>query len=404
MLPTARRNLLNTAEEYSQIPVSIEQMLDSTEGFVNTLQTTFDEGQIAEVDAVVRSYTVLEDNLQTFRLEIESLLSILRSEHIPNSVSAIESIEQSCRTVVRSVERFRNRCDDLGELFEKSGLAEQADSISTVSSALGEFPDAIRESFFTNQFLLAVQASHFPGTLKRDVSKLIDTVESSNSDRRLNTIFILVAIADEYPDAVASYCSRLAEILPTASTIERRNILATLLLTADSQRDYQAVIKQQAVNLLDSNDIHIALYAAMLLSRQDITKRQSELVTARIGTLLDSAEDDDVLINATYAIYQMANSRPESIESLVPEVANLLDDSDPQVCENVIETLVELGRDEYRDDIAKVHSQTTDSNLRDVTTEALETLSGTSSERPVKTNPSEYDSVLEEIKDLFENP
>jgi hypothetical protein len=47
-------NLASVAEEYSDISTSLHQLLDSLEETIESIQTTFDEGQLPEVDVLVR--------------------------------------------------------------------------------------------------------------------------------------------------------------------------------------------------------------------------------------------------------------------------------------------------------------------------------------------------------------
>lgn len=169
-----QNNMAAVAEEYSSIPESMEGALDSIDGFIKNLQSWFDDGEVPEVDAVVDQYNQLRSDLETFSIEINTLVSILRGDTDPESVEEINQIETASRELMQSAEEFRDRCQALSAKFSELGLNEQADALLDVVSAFGELPSEIKTSLFENQLLLALKTEHFPGEVKDSLPELIN--------------------------------------------------------------------------------------------------------------------------------------------------------------------------------------------------------------------------------------
>ena len=59
-------NFASIAEDYSEISTSIHGFLDMMSGLIETLETTFEDGQLPEIDAFITAYQVLENDLEEF--------------------------------------------------------------------------------------------------------------------------------------------------------------------------------------------------------------------------------------------------------------------------------------------------------------------------------------------------
>lgn len=395
------------AEEYSRIPESIEQALDSIEGFIQTLQSSFADGELPEADAVVDQYHQLESELESFNDEINNLLSYLRGESEPESVDDITQIETASRALMESAETFRDRCQALSDKFSELGLSEQAEAMTDLAGVFDEIPSEIANSLLDNQLLFALKTEHFPGAVKGSIPELTNKLTADDPEQRQNAAFMLARLAADFPAAVGEYHEQLTTRLPEAPVKEQQNLLAALLYVSEADSMPDTIARTELLELIHADDTNVALYAALVLGTQSTTATQAELITARVMSLLDVDADTDTKVNATMVLYQLAESHPDAVTEFVPEIVPLLDDSASQVKENVIELLGVLDRGAYRADIRSIRNATDDTSLAETATTVLEGLPTEDSNEPEResagsADTTDTDSILSEIEDEFE--
>jgi hypothetical protein len=395
------------AEEFSSIPASLENALNSLDGFIDNLQSSFEDGELPEADAVVAQYRRLRTDLETFNHEVENLLSYLRGHAEPETVDDIDQIETASRELMQSTAAFRDRCQDLSVKFSELGLSEPAESLIDVVAAFGEFPTEIEDSLFENQLLLVLKAEYFPGAVKGTIPELILELDADDRGRRQNSAFILGRLAADFPAAVGQYHDRFTTRLPEAPVDEQKNLLGALLFVSDADAMPDTVAKAEALELIHAEDTTVALYAALVLGTQSTTAKQARLIATRVVSLLEVDAATDTKVNATMVLYQLAESHPDSVSDFVPDIAPLLDDPSAQVQENVVELLGVLERAEYRAEIVAIREETDDSSLEEAATTALEGLpedgpNETETESIALDDTVDSGTVLAEIEEEFD--
>lgn len=395
------------AEEYSSIPESIEKALDSIDGFIKNLQSTFDDGQIPEADAVVSQYQRLRSDLKRFDQEINKLISYLREEIEPDSVEDIDQIETVSRELIESAEQFQDRCQDLSQKFVDLGFSDPAESVQDMVRALDEIPVEIENSLFENQLLLVLKTEYFPATVKDTIPELTNNLNVHEASKRQNSAFMLARLAADFPAAVGQYHRRLTSRLPEAPVNEKRNLLAALVFVSDAESTTDTVARAEALELIHADDSTVALYAALVLGTQCENAKQAELIASRVMSLLDVDAATDKEVNVTNVLYELAESHPDSVAEFVPDMAAMLDNPSAQVQENVVEFLGVLGRAEYRSEIRSIRDETDNSSLEATATTTLEEFPEDGhSETETKANDSddslESDSILREIEEEFD--
>jgi len=363
-------NFASIAEEYSEISTSIHGFLDKMSGLIETLETTFEDGQLPEIDAFITAYQVLENDLEEFDEEVEKLLGLLEDQYEPNSIEEIERIEQTAETLLHSVREFRDRCGELATAFSANGLEEQASALREVATAFDDLPEAIRNSLLDNHLTLAIKADYFPGELSDEVDVLVSNLESATGDQRQNTYGVLVMLANEVPSVVAPHADDLVDHLADLRPATKENLLTTLKIVARSTPK-DNIAKGQALELLEESNPSLAVKAAGLLAEQSLTATEAESIANRMETTLDETSNPEVRINATFVLYTMAESYPEVFRDYESTIASLLDAKNPDVVENTIGILGRLGWTEYSNEIAEVRVNSTDP---DVVAEAEEVL------------------------------
>ena len=406
-MPSLGNNMTAVAEEYSSIPASIENALDSMDGFIYNLQSSFEDGELPEADAVVAQYHRVRTDLETFNHEIDKLLSYLRGDAEPETVDDIDQIETASRNLMQSTATFRDRCQDLSVKFSELGLSELAESLIDIVAAFGEFPTEIEDSLLENQLLLVLKAEHFLGAVKDTIPELILELDADDCGRRQNSAFILGRLAADFPAAVGQYHDRLTTRLPEAPVDEQQNLLGALLFISDADAMPDTVAKAEALELIHADDTTVALYAALVLGTQSTTAEQARLIATRVVSLLDVESGTDTKVNATMVLYQLAESHPDSVSEFAPDIAPLLDDPSAQVQEHVVELLGLLERAEYRAEIVAIREETDDSSLEGAATTVLEELPEDGpSEGETKSTASDdtvdSGSVLAEIEEEFD--
>jgi len=367
-------NMTTVAEEYGSIPASLENALDSIDGFIDQLQSSFEDGELVEADAVVTQYHRLRTDLETFNHEMDNLLSYLRADAEPETVEDIDQIETASRDLMESTATFRDRCQDLSVKLSELGLSEPAESLIDVVAAFGEFPAEIEDSLLENQLLLFLKAEHFPSAVKDTIPELILELDANDRGRRQNSAAILARLAADFPAAVGEYHGRLTTRLLEAPVEEQKNLLAALLFLSVAESMPDTVGREEALELIRADDITVALYAALVLGTQSTTAEQARLIATRVVSLLDGEAATNTKVNATMVLYQLAESHPDSVSEFVPDVAPMLDDPAAQVQENVVELLGVIGRAEYRTEIVAIREETDDKSLEKAATTALEEL------------------------------
>lgn len=395
------------AEEYRSIPASLEDALDSMDGFIDNLQLSFEDGELPEVDAVVAQYHRVRTHLETFNREIDNLLSYLRGDAEPETVDDIDQIETASRNLMQSTATFRDRCQDLSVKFSELGLSELAESLIDVVAAFGEFPTEIEDSLLENQLLLVLKAEHFPGAVKDTIPELILELDADDRGRRQNSAFILGRLAADFPAAVGQYHDRLTTRLPDAPVDEQKNLLGALLFVSDADAMPDTVAKAEALELIHADDTTVALYAALVLGTQSTTAEQARLIATRVVSLLDGDAATDMKVNATMVLYQLAESHPDSVNEFAPDIAPLLEDPSAQVQKNVIELIGVLERAEYRTEIITIREETDDPSVEEVATTVLEGLpedspSETETESTTSDGTVDSGSILAEIEEEFD--
>lgn len=395
------------AEEYRSIPASLEDALDSMDGFIDNLQLSFEDGELPEVDAVVAQYHRVWTDLETFNHEIDNLLSYLRGDAEPETVDEIDQIETASRDLMQSTGTFRDRCQDLSVKFSELGLSELAESLIDVVAAFGEFPTEIEDSLLENQLLLVLKAEYFPGAVKDTIPELILELDADDRGRRQNSAFILGRLAADFPAAVGQYHDRLTTRLSDAPVDEQKNLLGALLFVSDADAMPDTVAKAEALELIHADDTTVALYAALVLGTQSTTAEQARLIATRVVSLLDRDAATDTKVNATMVLYQLAESHPDSVNEFAPDIAPLLDDPSAQVQKNVIELIGVLGRAEYRTEIIAIREETDDPSVAEVATTVLEGLpedspSETETESTTSDGTVDSGSILAEIEEEFD--
>ena len=395
------------AEEYSNIPASLENALDSIDGFIDNLQSSFENDELPEADAVVAQYHQLRTDLETFNREIDKLLSYLRGDAEPETVDDIDQIEIASRDLMQSTTMFRDRCQDLSVKFSELGLSDPAESLIDVVAAFGEFPTEIEDYLLENHLLLVLKAEHFPGAVKENIPELILKLDADDRARRQNSAFILARLAADFPAAVGQYHDQLTTQLRKAPVDEQKNLLGALLFVSAADAMPDTVAKAEALELIRADDTTVALYAALVLGTQSTTAEQARLIATRVVALLDVDAATDIKVNATMVLYQLAESYPDSISEFVPDIAPLLDDPSAQVQENVVELLGVLECAEYRAEIVAIREETDDPSLEEEATTALEGLpedgpSETESASTASDDTVDSGSVLAEIEEEFD--
>lgn len=364
-------NFASIAEEYSDISTSLHQLLDNLQETIKSIQTTFDEGQLPEVDALVTSYYELEGDLEEFDREVDKLMNLLEGQYEPDSIDEIEKIERTSETLIQSVSEFGDCCEDLATTFSANGLENQATAFREVASAVDDLPGAIRESLFNNNLVLSIKADNFPEELRGEVDELIEESESAPTDQRQNTYGALVMIANKDPAAVAPYEDQLAERLADERPAAQQNLLTILTLTARSGPDNN-VAKEQALNLLGGFNPALSVKAATLLAEQPLTTNEADRIATRMKALLDESTNQTVRINSTFVLYTLATSHPKVIRDYASDIASLLNDQSPGVVENAIGTLGKLGCTEYADKISEIRANSDDPEVRAEAEEVLQ--------------------------------
>jgi len=363
-------NFASIAEEYSEISTSIHRFIDEMSGMIETLESSFDDGQHTEIDALITAYHVLENDLEEFDKEVEMLLDLLEDQYEPESIEEIERIEQTAETLVHSVREFRDQCWELATFFSANGLEEQASAFREVATGFDDLPEAIRNSLLDNHLILAVKADYFPEELSDEVDVLLSNLESATGDQRQNTYGVLVMLANEAPSVVAPHTDDLVDHLADLHPAAKQNLLTILTLVARcTPKDNLA--KGQAMELLEESNPSLAVKAASLLAEQSLTATEAERIAGRMETILDETSNPEVRINATFVLYTMAESYPEVLRNYESSIASLLDAKHPEVVENTIGILGRLGWTEYSNEIAEVRVNSTDP---DVVAEAEEVL------------------------------
>lgn len=395
------------AEEYRSIPASLEDALDSMDEFIDNLQSSFEDGELPEVDAVVAQYHRVRTDLGTFNHEIGNLLSYLRGDAEPETVDDIDQIETASRDLMQSTATFRDRCQDLSVKFSELGLSELAESLIDVVAAFGEFPTEIEDSLLENQLLLVLKAEHFPGAVKDTIPELILELDADDRERRQNSAFILGRLAADFPAAVGQYHDRLTTRLPDAPVDEQKNLVGALLFVSDADAMPDTVAKAEALELIHADDTTVALYAALVLGTQSTTAEQARLIATRVVSLLDGDAATDTKVNATMVLYQLAESHPDSVNEFAPDIAPLLDDPSAQVQKNVIELIGVLERAEYRTEIITIREETDDPSVEEIATTVLEGLaedspSETKAESTTSDGIVDSDTILAEIEEEFD--
>jgi uncharacterized protein YukE/F0F1-type ATP synthase delta subunit len=364
-------NLASIAEEYSEISTSLHQLLDNLEGTIETIQTTFDEGQVPEVDALVTTYYELEGDLEEFDREVEKLVNLLEGEYDPDSIDEIEKIERTSETLVQSLTEFGDRCEELATTFSANGLENQAAAFRELASSVNNLPGTIRESLFDNNLVLSIKAEQFPEEFRGEVDELVEELESAPAEQRQNTYGALVMIANKDPAAVAPYEDQLIERLTEEPPEAQQNLLTILTLTARAGSDND-VAKEQALNLLNELNPALSVKAATLLTEQPLTTNEADQIVTRMKALLDESTNQSVRVNSTFVMYTLATSHPEVIRDYASDIASLLNDQIPGVVENTIGTLRKLGCAEHADRISEIRAHSDDPEVRAEAEEALQ--------------------------------
>jgi hypothetical protein len=265
----------------------------------------------------------------------------------------------------------------------------------------------MESSFFDNQLFITVKAHYFPSSVVEEVPEVVDALDAENPDRRLNSYGVLAMVAQEEPDAVAPFATEIASNLSTASADVQPNILTVLMILQEHGETLDRDVRSEALYIANAADPTVALYASLLLAEEATTAEQAQVITTRIESLLTRDIGTKERTNATSVLCKLAQSHPDAVEHIVPNVADLLTTGEPSVQENVIELLAELGAGEYRGKIETVRSN---SNTDDVI-KAADTALGelpeevsSSDEDTTQSRPSRNaESIMSDIEDAFED-
>lgn len=399
-------NFEQVAAEYSDIPDSIRSLHKAMSGSIESLESNFVGTGLEGAEATVASYAAFEDALEPFDTEITYLMAILRSQTTPDSVDDIRNIKTACDQLCSAADQFQSDCFRFAESLAQAGMTDASESFQTLAEELGAVTPEVERSFLDNQLLTAIRAHHFPSTVAEDVPDIIDGLDAADLQSRQNSYFVLTMAAREDPAAVVQYASQLASNLSTVSQGEQRNLLALLNILQSHDETQNLDVASDALNLVDSADPTVSLYASILLAKQATTAKQAQVITTRIESLLTQDIGAEARVNATFALYKLAESHPDAVAHVTPTVADLLTDEQATVQENVIEFLIEIGATEYRADIEEVRSNSADDGVTSAADTALETLSAdTASSIDAATGDSssqDRDSILDDIEDAFE--
>lgn len=399
-------NLSHLAREFRGLPSSLASFSESLEGSVQTLNESFNSDQISNLESFVDAYNEMQADVQELESQSQTLVDYLNGEQNPSNPEEIDDIERTVRSLIGSVEKFAEETATVTSELIDLGLEEQGSALHDVAIQLNELPSEIRSSLLDDQLFFVLKAHHFPDAVTEEISEYVGRLDSLNPQGRQNIYGALVFVASEYPEAVAKYTDELATRLGNAPRNEQQNILALLVLTSETNPTPSTVVIDQALELIDSDDEEIALYASMVLGSRAETERQAELVSRRIVDLLESVKDDEARINATSVLCEIAESYPSQVRTHAESVAPLLEGQPPSVQQNVVEYLELIHAEEYREEISNLHSNTANEDVQRATNSALKTLGNSDQsggEESSETDEAATDSLLGEIEEEFSN-
>lgn len=371
----SERELDQVAEEFQSIPLEAMEALESIRGFIEMIDTTFDEGTVPEADEVVETFDALERDLKAFTADMETFLAYLRRETEPESLEDIKRIEASADQLMKTTSEFSNRCAEFHTALTSLGVQTDVSAINDVSNASAMIARAIDESLFENQLFRILRGYYFPESVESELPKIVGLITEGSPDQRLNSSFLLLQLAKENPDEVARHTDDLIAYLPKAPESEQQNILAALIHLADAgslsnQHDIEPIL-----GLVRTGDPTRSSYAALFASELSTTEEQARSIVSGLRPHLSDTSDPELLLNITSAFCRVGESHPDVVRPFIEDAAALMNHSRPRVSKNILELLTILGDRAFEERIERFRAESNDKELRNAATEALEKLS-----------------------------
>lgn len=194
-------NLSHLAEEYRELPSSLENFLDSIEEFVRSVDNTFEPSQLSNVNSFVDAYEKMGRDVQVLESESQKLLEYLEGNREPSDPDDIDDINRAVHSLIDSVEEFTNQAEQIRSEFIELGLAEQAEALQDVTTQFSQLPAAIRSSLLDNQLLFVLKAQYFPAAASEEISDHMDRLDAMDPQGRQNTYGAIALAASASPEA-----------------------------------------------------------------------------------------------------------------------------------------------------------------------------------------------------------
>lgn len=397
--------LADAAEEYRETPAAINDMLDSIEGSVQEIESAFDRGDLHAADMFISSFYRFRDNAETLEREMQKVPPYLSGETEPESPADIDDIERVSRRVMESASEFGEAAEQLGNEMSKLGHSEFADSLYNVATHVQRLPASIEDSVLDNRLLFVLRAEYFPTEANSEIADYLAEFDSIGQEARQNTLSGIAIIASSNPELVADHTAVLVDRLPDSSPSETQYLLGILVLITEEETPHREAIIEHALDLIHSETDTIALYAAMVLGNLATTEQQVRVASKRAGSLLQEVNVEEPKVNVTSALCGLAESHPDAVQELVPDLAALLETGKPSTTANAIEFLELTDAVSYRSKIEEIRGSTNSEQVEQAARSALESFpQEQTAETPETTTTADTDassSILAELEAEF---